>query len=97
MLAAVKNSSGLRKECPYHFHMLEALAATMLTSVSPERGFSWLKRFLTRLSAGIKAALLDDCMQVAMNAPSNGEDSACCNEVVVEFCSTACRDLDSPS
>jgi hypothetical protein len=87
MLAAVRNSSGLRKECPYHYHMREALSATMITSVSPERGFSWLKRFLNRLSAGMKATLLDDCMQVAMNAPPDGKDSAWCNEVVDEFCS----------
>ena len=32
-----------------------------------------------------------------MNAPPDGKDSAWCNEVVVEFCSTACSDLDSPS
>ena len=82
LLAAVKNFGSLQHECPNHYHLLEAVTATMLTSVSPERGFSWLKRFLTRLSQGMRPEVLDDCMQVAMNAPPDGNDDEWCNQVV---------------
>jgi hypothetical protein len=49
------------------------------------------------MSAGVGAVLLDDCMQVAMNAPPDGADSEWCDEVVVEYCAAAARALDSPS
>jgi hypothetical protein len=68
LLSAVETHGQLKLDCPHHFHLLEVLTTSMFTSVSPERGFSWLKRFLTRVSQVMGAVHLDNCMQVAMNA-----------------------------
>ena len=98
LLAAVKRDGFLTLECPAHNQLLEALNSVLLTSVSPERGFSWLKLFLTRMSQGIGGVLLDNCMQVAMNAPADTEDDeAWCLRVVQRFCSDKPRRLDSPN
>ena len=93
---AVKQHGTLHSECPSHYHMLEVLNTVRITSVSPERGFSWLKRFLTRLSQGMGAEMLDNCMQVAMNAPGPEEDDArWCERVVEQFCADKPRMLDT--
>jgi hypothetical protein len=98
LLSAVETHGQLKLECPHHFHLLEVLTTSMFTSVSPERGFSWLKRFLTRLSQGMGELHLDNCMQVAMNAPADDtDDSDFCERVVIKFCAKRNRHLDSPN
>ena len=51
----------------------------------------------TRLSQGMGEALLNNAMQVAMNAPHDGEDDEqWCTDVVEHYCSQKARRLDSP-
>jgi hypothetical protein len=96
LLSAVETNGQLKLECPHHFHLLEVLITSMVTSVLPERGLSWLKQFLTRLSQGVRAAHLDNCMQVAMNAPADDtDDSDFYERVVIKFCVKRKRHLDS--
>jgi PBP1b-binding outer membrane lipoprotein LpoB len=95
--AAVKASADgtTEIECPQSMFLLEVINALFLTSVSPERGFSWLKRFLTRLSQGMGEALLNDAMQVGMNAPRGADDDEqWIADVVEHYCSQKPRRLD---